>query len=48
MQGWRGFNFDKMTPPRAGGFNNHRQPKHAAYNAETATLGLTADQIGKF
>lgn len=23
-------------------------PKHAAYNAETATLGLTGDQIGKF
>lgn len=29
-------------------FNGHRQPKHAAYNAETATLGLTAEQIGTF
>lgn len=28
--------------------NGQRQPKHAAYNAETATLGLTGDQIGKF
>jgi hypothetical protein len=34
--------------PRQNGLNAHRQPKHAAYNAETATLGLTADQIGKF
>ena len=25
-----------------------RQPKHAAYNAETATLGLTAEQVGVF
>lgn len=48
MQGWRGFNFDKMQPPRQNGFNGQRQPKHAAYDAETATLGLTADQIGKF
>ena len=33
---------------RQNGFNGQRQPKHAAYNAETATLGLTGDQIGKF
>jgi len=30
------------------GFNGTRQPKHPAYNAETATLGLTAEQIGTF
>jgi hypothetical protein len=46
--GWRGFNFDRMTPPRAGGFNGRRQPKHAAYDAATATTGLTAEQIGTF
>lgn len=48
MQGWRGFNFDRLTPPRAAGYNGQPKPKHAAYDAETATLGLTADQIGKF
>lgn len=49
MQGWRGFNFDRMTPPRAAnGFNGHPKPKHAAYDAATATLGLTAKQIGEF
>jgi len=48
MQGWRGFNFDRMTPPRAAGFNGQPKPKHAAYDAATATLGLTAKQIGEF
>ena len=49
MQGWRGFNFDRMTPPRAaGGFNGQHKPKHAAYDAATATAGMTAKQILEF
>jgi hypothetical protein len=33
----------------AGAFSGGtRQPKHAAYDAATATLGLTAEQIGTF
>jgi Helix-turn-helix domain len=46
--GWRGFNFDRMTPPRAGGFSGQHKPRHAAYDASTATAGMTSDQILKF
>ncbi len=45
--GWRGFNFDRMTPPRQNGFGQ-RQPKHPAYDAKTATAGMSADDILKF
>lgn len=49
MQGWRGFNFDRMQPPRqANGFNGQRQPKNPAYNADTATAGMTKEQILQF
>jgi len=33
---------------RGGAFNGQRQPKHAAYDAKTATAGMTAEQIGIF
>ena len=49
MRKWKGQNWmpsQKFLRPNS--FNGQRQPKHAAYNAETATLGLTGDQIGKF
>ena len=48
MQGWRGFNFDRMTPPRAVGFNGQQKPKHAAYDAATATAGKTTAQVTQF
>lgn len=49
MRKWKGQNWmPSQKAPRQNGFNGQRQPKHAAYNAETATLGLTGDQIGKF
>lgn len=48
MQGWRGFNFDRMTPPRANGYNGQQKPKHAAYDAATATAGKTTAQVTQF
>ena len=48
MQGWQGFNFDRMQPARQNAFNGTRQPKHAAYNAKTATAGMTPDEILNF
>lgn len=44
MQGWRGFNFDRLQPPRNG---HNGKPRHQAYQGgESATAGKTADQVG--
>ncbi len=49
MQGWRGFNFDRLQPPRPmNGHHHNGKPRHPAYDAKTATAGMSSDDILKF
>ncbi len=43
MQGWRGFNFDKMIPPRTG-YNGQQPDRHAAYTPAGAMAKLKPGQ----
>ncbi len=49
MRNWQRNNWmPSQKGGKMGGFNGHPKAKHAAYDAATATLGLTAKQIGEF
>lgn len=47
MRKWKGRGWMPSQTGRQSGFNGHR-PKHAAYDAKTATAGMSQDDILKF
>lgn len=50
MRKWKGQSWmpSQKGASRSQSFSGQQKPKHAAYDAATATLGLTAKQIGEF